>query len=107
MDIPKLIEERFPGFQSKELEAEWRELQSRLSLGKCVEGTVALSFPFGFILDIGERFPALMLITKMDNNTKNISIGDVVAGNIYVFDEAKKEIAITQLGYEEWMKGSW
>ena len=107
MNVLEEIEKRFPDFRSSNIDQEWNRLVESKSLGDFLTGKIVFHLPFGYLINIGERFPAIMLVTKIKSECNNLSIGDMISGNIYLFDSKLKEIALTQLGYEEWMEGQW
>jgi ribosomal protein S1 len=95
MDIGTQIEGAFPNYRDASKIQEWESALSEFALGSLVSGLIVLKLRSGYVIDIGLPFPALMLI------------GNFKPGNIYVFDEFKNQIGITQTGRQEWMKGTW
>jgi ribosomal protein S1 len=107
MDIGTQIEGAFPNYRDASKIQEWESALSEFALGSLVSGLIVLKLRSGYVIDIGLPFPALMLIGNFKPENSNLSIGSKISGNIYVFDEFKNQIGITQTGRQEWMKGTW
>lgn len=107
MDIGKKIESLFPNYRSSSKTDEWVLVCNELKLGSLISGTVVLKFDFGYVINIGVLFPALMLVGNFTPENSNLEIGSIISGNIYAFDGNKNQIGITQTGRKEWMEGVW
>lgn len=59
-----LIQERFPDWGTEAYRTRWLQETPELHVGQSISGTVVAVAHFGFWLDIGLEFVALLLITK-------------------------------------------
>jgi hypothetical protein len=107
MDVGSQIEAAFPNYRDASKAEDWKVICKEIALGALVSGKIALKFDFGYVIDIGLSFPALMLLGNFKTENSNLNVGSNISGNIYVFDEFKNQIGITQTGRKEWMEGSW
>ena len=107
ISIDQRLEELFPQYKSRNNNENWENLKINLSLGSGVEGKIVFITEFGAFININNNFPALMLLTKTRIDFKQSSIGQKISGRVYVFDDSTKQIGITQLNRESWMKGNW
>ena len=115
MSVNQQLAAHFPQYDSPEMEADWTALKQRLPTGTSVKGRVVHREQFGVFVDIGVGFPALILVVRFEDadTTSYTSIDDYpelnadVVGHIYVFDDAKRQIGVTQQPRESWMDGAW
>lgn len=107
MDVGSQIESEFPNYRSASKANEWEYIQGELELGSLVSGKIVLKFDFGYVVNIGTPFPALMLIGNFKPENSDLKIGSAISGNIYAFDSNKNQIGITQTGRKDWMAGTW
>lgn len=97
------------------MDVKWNTLKADNPVGTSVKGQVVHREQFGVFVDIGVGFPALLLVVRFKhaNVTPHTSmdmypqVADELAGRIYVFDDACRQIAVTQLPREPWMEGNW
>jgi len=115
MSVNQQLAAQFPGYDSPEKDADWRNLKQRLSVGSFVKGRVVHREPFGVFLDLGVGFPALILVVRlMHADTMPYTrmdmypvLGAEVGGRVYVFNDAARQIGVTQQPRESWMEGDW
>lgn len=115
MSVDQQLAILFPQYNSPEMDADWDALKQRLPIGVSVNGLVVHREPFGVFVDIGVGFPALILVVRLkDADTTPYTsmdmyptLGADVDGCIYIFDDAKRQIGITQQPRESWMDGDW
>jgi predicted RNA-binding protein (virulence factor B family) len=107
MDVGSQIEAKFPNYRDTLKAVDWNNVCKELALGSLVSGQIVLKFDFGYVIDTGLSFPALMLLGNFKPENSNLSVGSNISGNIYVFDDTKNQIGVTQTGRKDWMAGSW
>lgn len=94
----------FGNYRDSAWDSEWKHLQEKKPVGSRVTGKIALIYPFGCFLDIGERFPALLLITNIDSRislvpeeyARAIKVGQELTGKIYIHVDDRRQIGVTQ-----------
>ena len=105
----------FPRYEPPEMEANWNALKRRLPIGASVNGRVVHRESFGVFVDIGVGFPALILVVRLKNADMTPytsmdmypAVNAEVDGRIYVFDDDKHQVGVTQQPRESWMIGDW
>jgi len=107
MDVGDQIEKAFPDYRSSKNKEKWNEYKADIKLGSELSGVIVLKFDFGFMIDIGLPFPAIMLLCRFKSEVSTFKVGDLINGSVYVFDNVKNQIGITQNGHEYWMEGNW
>jgi hypothetical protein len=111
MDWRDHIRTRFPDWGTEEALSDWPELCSRLRVGQPVSGVVVARAPFGVWLDIGFRFPALLLVPRMQGaKERRITfedyppLGASVEGRINALG-TRGEIGVTQQTPDDMIEG--
>lgn len=91
-----------------ELLPAWNDLKLHLPVGSKVSGPVVLKAPFGVWLDLGVRFPAMLLITRFkdrftyDNYVEHgPQPGDHLDAIVYLFNDVDRQLVLTQNPLEE------
>jgi ribosomal protein S1 len=102
MTWPEEIREHFPNWGTAQAAVGWPEVRSTLHIDQEVRGTVIARAPFGVWLDIGVRFPALLLVPNMSGaKTRRITfdeypaIGESIEARVQALGD-RGEIGLTQ-----------
>ena len=102
MTVDETLENLFPNYCSKSKDMEWKQLKTESPIGTEVEAKVVSKQPFGVFLKGKSSFPILMLPTKTKLDLSKLELNEKIKGKVYVYNEEARQLAITQLGSEEW-----
>ena len=106
MGVHDDLREHFGDFESPAAAAEWKHVKASIALGQSVAGIVVKSYPFGVFVDIGVRFPALLLITRFEGSRNaplsNPPLGSAIQARVCVYADCDRQIGLTQLERDPW-----
>ncbi len=99
------LERIFPAYRSHERETAREAAKLHWPTGSVVRGIVLAHFPFGVLVDIDVKFPAIILITRLKNadehpytsTDKFPAIGSIIEAKVCAWVEDARQIALTQL----------
>ena len=94
--LPYAIGELSDHFLNLQMRRQWAELKKHYKAGDLVTGKVIAHAACGYLVDIGERFHAVVDAIEIPRDQKNKSpaIGSAVTGKILSFTDHDKEIRI-------------
>lgn len=90
---------RFPGYDSPEKEAAWRELRASLRPADVVRGHVVAAVEYGVFLDLGRGFPGRLEARQMKGREPGgpfPPMGETVEARVLHLASDDREVVLTQ-----------
>ena len=103
MNVEENLEDYFSKYELEESAQSWEDAKKDFPIGSLVKCVVATKEQFGVFVDIGVRFPALLLVVNFKNaGSVRYSmdmypeVGSEIEARIGIFNDVAQRFGLTQ-----------